>query len=157
MLDTLKQWLEFALVLAVIVIFFGLVARSNVRASRIIGWFAIAWALAVVIIEGYGWYGKGDWIIIPAKQIWHQLDRGSLNSVEAAIEHYLSPAMAAGWDWFLAWPAWSVLALFGVFFLTHDHVMLQRQQSGAPPPALWRRAYRWMRDAISPDEGQAGA
>lgn len=157
MLDALIQWLQFLLVIAVLVIFFGLVARSNLRAARIFGWFSIAWALAVAIIEGYAWHSKGDWIVTPAKQIWYQLDRGSLNAFEAAIERYLSPAFSSGAEWALAWPAWAVLSIVGVFFLAYDHIQLQRHQKGAPPAPLWKRAYRWVREAINPDEEQAGA
>lgn len=157
MLDALIQWLEFLLIIAVLVIFFGLVARSNLRAARIFGWFSIAWALAIMIIEGYAWHSKGDWIITPAKQIWYQLDRSSLNAFEAAIEHYLSPAFSSGAEWVLTWPAWAVLSIVGMLLLAYDHVQLQRRHKGAPPPALWKRAYRWIREAARPDEEQAGA
>lgn len=157
MLDTLRQWLEVALIIAVLVIFFGLVARSNVRAARIFGWFSIAWALAATIIEGYGWYDKGDWIVIPAKQIWHQLDRSSFNAVEGAIERYFSQSLAVGVDWVLNWPAWAVLSLLGMFFLVYDHIQLQRQHKGAPPAPLWKRLYKWVRDVVNRDEEQADA
>lgn len=157
MFEVMIQWLEFLLVIAILVIFFGLVARTNLRAARIVGWFSIAWALAVVIVEGYGWHSKGDWVITPAKQIWYQLSRTSLNMFEAGVEHYLSASAAAVAEWILTWPAWAVLSLIGVFFLVYDHVQLQRQHKGAPPPPLWKRAYRWVREAFNPDEEQAGA
>ena len=65
MLEQMKSWVEVGLFVAILVMFFGLIARSNVRAARVLGWFSIAWSLACVIIEGYRWYDKGDWIIVP--------------------------------------------------------------------------------------------
>ena len=50
-----------------------------------------------------------------------------------------------------------VAVLIGLFFLIYDHIQLQRHHKGAPPPPLWKRAYRWIRDAVNPDEEQAGA
>jgi hypothetical protein len=155
MLDTLKQALEIILFSAVLITFFGLVARSNIRAARILGWFSIAWALAVVIIEGYAWYDKGDWLLTPTKQLWHQIDRNSLNAIESAFERYLPTPLAAGTDWLLSWPAWLVLGLLGLFFLVYDHIQLQRLYKGAPPPPLGKRIYTWLREAANPSEEQA--
>jgi hypothetical protein len=152
MLETLKHALNLVLVVAILVMFFGLIARSNVRAARIFGWFCIAWALSVVIIEGYDWYSKGDWNIIPAQQIWYQIDRGSLNAVESAVERYVSLSAAAGVEWLLRWPAWLILGLGGVFLLVFDHVQLQRQQKGTPPPPLWRRIARAIRQITTPND-----
>jgi len=120
MLDTLKQVLHFVVVAAIFVMFFGLVARSNIRAARIFGWFCIAWALAVAIIEGHDWYSKGDWVITPMQQIWYQIDRSSLNAVESAIGRYISLSAANVMDWILLWPAWFVLGLGGLGFLIFD-------------------------------------
>jgi hypothetical protein len=155
MLDTLKDVLEVALFGAVLIMFFGLVARSNVRAARILGWFSVAWALAVAIVEGYGWYDKGDWILTPTKQLWHQVDRNSLNAIESAFERYLPGPLADAANWVLNWPAWLVLGLLGVFFLIYDHIQLQRLYKGAPPPPLWKRLYLWLRDLARPTEEQA--
>jgi hypothetical protein len=155
MLDILTQCLKVVLFGAVVIMFFGLVARSNIRAARILGWFSIAWALAVSIVEGYAWYDKGDWIVTQTKQLWHQIDRNSLNDVESMFERYLPDPMAAGADWVLSWPAWLVLGLLGVLFLIYDHIQLQRMYNGAPPPPLWKRLFIWLRDAAKPTEEQA--
>ena len=155
MLDTLKHVLNVVVVVAILVMFFGLITRSNVRASRIFGWFCIAWALAVAIIEGHDWYTKGDWVITPMQQIWYQIDRSSLNAAESAVERYISLSAAAGMDWVLLWPAWFILGLAGLAFLIFDHVQLQRQQKGAPPPALWRRIAKQLRQMSARDEEEA--
>jgi hypothetical protein len=155
MFEMLKQGLEVVVFGAILIIFFGLVARSNIRAARILGWFSVAWALAVAIVEGYAWYDKGDWIVMPAKQLWHQIDRNSLNALESAIELYLPTPLAAATDWLLSWPAWLVLGILGIFFLIYDHIQLQRLHKGAPPPRLWKRIYTALRDAAKPSEEQA--
>lgn len=155
MFDMLKQALEVVLVAAVLITFFGLVAHSNLRAARIFGWFCIAWALAVAVIEGYAWYDKGDWIITPAQQIWYQMDRSSLNEFESVVGRYFSPSVAAVADWLLNWPAWLFLSLLGIFFLAYDHIQLQRMHKGAPPPPIWKRLYNWTRATTRPSEEQA--
>jgi hypothetical protein len=155
MLDTLKHVLNVVVVVAILVMFFGLITRSNIRAARIFGWFCIAWALAVAIIEGHDWYTKGDWIITPMQQIWYQIDRSSLNAVESAIERYVSLSAAGILDWVLLWPAWFILGLGGLGFLIFDHVQLQRQQKGARPAPLWRRIAKHLREMMARDEEEA--
>lgn len=154
MLEVLKQSLQVVVVVAVLVMVFGLVARSNMRAGRIIGWFSIAWALAVAIVEGYGWYDKGDWIVMPAKQLWHQIDRSSLNEFESIMERYLSSSAAVGTDWLLQWPAWLCLSIIGLLFLVYDHMQLHRMHTGTPPTPLWKRLANLLRSVLRPDEEQ---
>ena len=155
MLETLKSWVEVGLFIAILVMFFGLVARSNVRAGRVIGWFSIAWGLAVVIIEGYGWYGKGDWIIVPTRQFWHQIDRGSLNAFESVMERYFPSAIDALAEWVLNWPAWLVLGIIGMAFLVYDHIRFVQTLAGRRPAPAWKRALIWLREAMRPNEEQA--
>lgn len=146
MFDFLKQGLEVVLFIAVLITFFGLIARSNIRAARILGWFSVAWSLAVAIVEGYAWFDKGDWIITPARQLWHQINRDSLNAFESVLERYFPSPIAAAGDWLLTWPAWLVLGIVSLLFLSYDHVQLQRMHKGKPPPPLWRRLYNWVRE-----------
>ena len=155
MFESVKQGLEVVVFIAILIMFFGLVARSNLRAARVFGWFSIAWAVAVAIIEGFGWYDKGDWLIVPAKQLWYQIDRSSLNGLEFFLESYFSTAIAIAADWLLSRPAWLVLGIIGVFFLIYDHVQVQRMHKGAPPPPLWKRLYWWAREMADPDREQA--
>jgi hypothetical protein len=155
MLETLKSWVEVGLFIAILVMFFGLVARSNVRAGRVIGWFSIAWGLAVMIIEGYGWYDKGDWLIVPARQFWHQIDRGSLNAFESVMERYFPSAVDTLSQWVLNWPAWLVLGIVGLGFLLYDHVRFVQTLAGRRPAPAWKRALIWLREAVRPKEEQA--
>lgn len=155
MFESVKQGLEVVVFIAILIMFFGLVARGNLRAARVFGWFSIAWAVAVAIIEGYGWYDKGDWVIVPAKQLWYQIDRSSLNGLESFLESYFSTAIAIAADWLLSWPAWLVLGIIGIFFLIYDHVQLQRMHKGAPPPPLWKRLYWWARELADPNRERA--
>ena len=155
MLETLKSWVEVGLVFAILVMFFGLVARSNMRAARVIGWFSIAWGLAVIIIEGYGWYGKGDWIIVPTRQFWHQIDRGSLAAFESVLERYFPTVINAIGEWILDWPAWLVLGIVGVTFLIYDHIQFVHALAGRRPAPVWKRVLIWLREAIRPNEEQA--
>jgi hypothetical protein len=155
MFDVLTQGLEVVLFIAVLIMFFGLVARSDVRAARILGWFSVAWGTAVVIVEGFGWYDKGDWIIMPARQLWSQIDRSSLHAVESMLERNFPSPIVDGAEWLLTWPAWAILGLMGVFFLIYDHVQLQRLHKGTPPPPLWRRLITWVRETTNPREEQA--
>ena len=148
MVETVKSWVEAGLFFAVLLVFFGLVARSNVRAARVIGWFSIAWAFTVMLVEGYGWYGKGDWIILPARQFWHQIDRGSLNGVEFFMNQYFPAGLNALGEWVLDWPAWLVLGIIGVAFLAYDHVQVMNSMTGRRPPPLWKRLYTWVRQAV---------
>lgn len=152
MFETLKSWIEVGLVIAILVMFFGLVARSNVRAARVLGWFSVAWGLTVVIIEGYGWYSKGDWLIVPTRQFWHQIDRGSLNAFESAVERYFPSFVNALSEWVLNWPAWLVLGMIGLGFLIYDHFQVIHSLAGRRPTPVWKRLLIWLRDALRPKE-----
>jgi hypothetical protein len=155
MFDFLKQVLEIVLVAAVLIMFFGLIARSDIRAARILGWFSVAWAVTVIIIEAFGWYEKGEWIIMPAKQLWYQIDSGSLNEFESVLARHFPAAVSAAGNWVLSWPAWLVLTIIGVLLLIYDHIQLQRRHKGAPPPPLWKRIYKALREAANPSQEQA--
>lgn len=155
MLETLKSWVEVGLLIATVVMFFGLVARSNVRAARVIGWFSIAWSLAVIIIEGFGWYNKGDWIIVPTHQLWQQMDRGSLSTFESVMERYFPSAISAASEWVLNWPAWLLLGIVGLAFLIYDHIKFVHSLAGRRPAPVWKRVLTWVRAAIRPSEKQA--
>jgi hypothetical protein len=155
MLETLKSWVEVGLVIAILVMFFGLVARSNVRAARVFGWFSVAWGLTVVIIEAYGWYDKGDWLIVPTRQFWHQIDRGTLNAFESVVERYFPSMFDMLAEWVLDWPAWLVLGLLGLSFLVYDHIQVIHSLAGRRPVPVWKRAATWLREAVRPNEEQA--
>ena len=155
MFEVLKSWVEAGLVGAILLIFFGLVARSNVRAARVLGWFSIAWSLTAIIIEAFGWYHKGDWVIVPARQFWSQIDRASLSAFEAVVEGYFPSVINGGAQWVLSWPAWLVLGIVGLAFLTYDHIQFVHSLAGRRPPPVWKRVFVWLREALRPNEEQA--
>ncbi len=146
MFDALKSVLTIVVVIAIVVMVIGLIWRSNLRAARLFGWFMIAWAVAVILIEGYDWQQKGDWVVTPAAQLWYQIDRDSLNGMQSAIEHYLMPALWLPVDWALQMPAWLMLTLLGLGLLVIDHFQMMRMHKGSRPLPLWRRLYVWLRD-----------
>ena len=155
MLEQMKSWVEVGLFIAILVMFFGLVARSNIRAARVLGWFSIAWGLACIIIEGYRWYDKGDWIIVPAREFWHQIDRNTLSAFESVMERYFPSAISALSEWVLNWPAWLVLGIIGLSFLVYDHIRFVQTLAGRRPTPVWRRILTSLREALRPNEEQA--
>jgi hypothetical protein len=155
MLETLRSWAEAGLVISILIIFFGLVARSNVRAARVIGWFSIAWALAVLLIEGFGWYSKGDWVTVPAHQLWQQMDRSSLSTFESVMGHYFPSAINAVSAWVLDWPGWLLLGVIGLGFLFYDHTRFVQSLAGRRPKPVWKRVFIWLREALRSNEKRA--
>ena len=155
MLEQMKSWVEVGLVIAILVMFFGLIARSNIRAARVLGWFSIAWGLACVIIEGYRWYDKGDWIIVPTREFWHQIDRNTLSAFESVMERYFPSAVSALSEWVLNWPAWLVLGIIGLSFLIYDHIRFVQTLAGRRPAPIWKRILTSLREALRPNEEQA--
>lgn len=158
MLEVLRQVLTTVIVISVIVVLWGLMARSNVRAARVFGWFAICWAIAVIIIEGYAWYEKGDWIVTTAAQMWYQIDRDSLNGIQSLLERWISRSAWGAMQSMLQWPGWVMLSLLGLVLLVTDHVQLQlHRKPGAPASTpLRKRVAKWLRGPEkSNDEAQA--
>jgi hypothetical protein len=82
---------------------------------RLIGWLLILAALAVLLYDAWGWHQTGAWRMIPAGQLWFDLDRSSLNLAQAAIERHVWRFL-----WFpvistiLQWPAAAVLGVPGI-------------------------------------------
>ena len=89
------------------------------RLLRLIGWLLILAALFVLLRHDvWGWYQTGTWRMIPAGQVWFDLDRSSLNMAQAVIERYVARFL-----WFpviatiLQWPAALVLGVPGIVLL----------------------------------------
>ncbi len=85
---------------------------------RALGWLLLAMAVAVVVHDGLAWWSEGSFHLFGLGELWSQLDIGSLNGAQGAVQRHLS-----GSFWtsvvgpVLTVPA--VLAFFGlgVFFL----------------------------------------
>jgi hypothetical protein len=89
------------------------------RLLRLIGWLLILAALFVLLrYDAWGWYHTGTLRMIPAGQVWFDLDRSSLNMAQAGIERHVARFL-----WFpviatiLQWPAALVLGVPGLVLL----------------------------------------
>ena len=76
--SAISQVVNGALILAVCLMAIYLVMKSKARTWRMLGWFACIMSLTLVMIEGYGWYRRGDWQIKSAFDLWNEMQRSSL-------------------------------------------------------------------------------
>jgi len=86
--------------------------------GRLIGWVAFLAGAAVLVRDGLVWINTKHWAPIALGQLWYQLDRSSLNLVQAVIQRYIHPFL---WDpiivtILLSW-AFAVLMILGVLLL----------------------------------------
>ena len=86
--------------------------------GRLIGWVAFLAGAAVLVRDGLVWIDTKHWAPIALGQLWYQLDRSSLNLVQAVIQRYIHPFL---WDpiivtILLSW-AFAVLMILGVLLL----------------------------------------
>jgi hypothetical protein len=86
--------------------------------GRLIGWVAFLAGAAVLVRDGLVWIDTKHWAPIALGQLWYQLNRSSLNLVQAVIQRYIHPFL---WDpiivtILLSW-AFAVLMIFGVLLL----------------------------------------
>lgn len=63
--------------------------------AHIVAWVALIVALVIAIRDGLSSLEQSALVIRPLGQIWYEIDRGSLNLVQAVVERYLTPAL---WD-----------------------------------------------------------
>ena len=63
--------------------------------GRILGWLLLALALLAAGAEAVGSLRAGVWQPLVLGQVWYDLDRGSLNLMQAVIQRHLHPAI---WD-----------------------------------------------------------
>ena len=86
--------------------------------GRLIGWIAFLAGAAVLVRDGLVWINTKHWAPIALGQLWYQLNRSSLNLVQAVIQRYIHPFL---WDpiiltILLSW-AFAVLMILGVLLL----------------------------------------
>ena len=60
---------------------------------RAIGWILILAGLAVLVRDTVAWLDSKVWIPIAVGQLWYDIDRSSLNLVQAVIQRYVSPLL----------------------------------------------------------------
>ena len=86
--------------------------------GRLIGWVAFLAGAAVLVRDVLVWINTKHWAPIALGQLWYQLNRSSLNLVQAVVQRYIHPFL---WDpiivsILLSW-AFAVLMFLGVLLL----------------------------------------
>ena len=86
--------------------------------GRLIGWIFLLAGLGVLARDMFVWIDTKHWAPIAVGQLWFDLDRSSLNLVQAVVQRYIHPFL---WDpiivtILLSW-AFAVLMILGVLLL----------------------------------------
>jgi hypothetical protein len=139
------------LIFAVVVIALSLAHKSQARIWRLLGWFACVWALTLILVEGYGWYRRGDWQIMTAYKFWSDVNRSSL----LWLGNHLPSIIWSPIDFVLHFPAWLVMIVGGILLLAFDHRLLQRTKIGEKPPTLRKRLKDWFAKLQREEEEEA--
>ena len=97
--------------------------------GRVIGWIVLLAGAAVLVRDGLVWVDTKHWAPIALGQLWYQLNRSSLNLVQAVVQRYIHPFL---WDpiivsVLLSW-AFAVLMILGVLLL----VLFRRRNAQRP-------------------------
>ena len=97
--------------------------------GRVIGWIVLLAGAAVLVRDGLVWIDTKHWAPITLGQLWYQLNRSSLNLVQAVVQRYIHPFL---WDpiivsLLLSW-AFAVLMILGVLLL----VLFRRRNAQRP-------------------------
>ena len=86
--------------------------------GRVIGWIILLFGSAVLVRDVLVWIDTKHWAPIALGQLWYQLNRSSLNLIQAVIQRYIHPFL---WDpiivsVLLSW-AFAVLIILGALLL----------------------------------------
>jgi hypothetical protein len=86
--------------------------------GRLIGWVIFLAGAAVLVRDILVWVDTKTWAPIALGQLWYQLNRSSLNLVQAVVQRYIHPFL---WDpiivnILLCW-AFAVLMVLGLLIL----------------------------------------
>jgi hypothetical protein len=86
--------------------------------GRVIGWIFLLAGAAVLVRDLLVWIDTKHWAPIALGQMWYELNRSSLNLVQAVVQRYIHPFL---WDpiivsILLSW-AFAVLMFLGVLLL----------------------------------------
>jgi hypothetical protein len=89
--------------------------------GRAIAWILLALAVIVGTHDGLNYWQTGTYDPLQLGTLWYQIDRASLNLVQAVIERYVHPALWQDVIFpLLVWPAWLVIGglavIFGILF-----------------------------------------
>ena len=80
---------------------------------RIVGWGALLAGLSVLVRDVIAWFDTRVWAPIALGQLWYDLDRSSLNLVQAVTQRYISAFL---WDRVIVniLLCWAFAALIGL-------------------------------------------
>ena len=86
--------------------------------GRVVGWIALLSGAAALVRDLLVWIDTRHWAPIALGQLWYDLNRSSLNLVQAVVQRYIHPFL---WDpiivsVLLCW-AFAVLMVLGVLLL----------------------------------------
>ena len=85
--------------------------------GRAIAWVLLALALIVAGHDALNYWQTGTYDPLQLGTLWYQVERASLNLVQAAVERYVHPILWQDAIFpLLVWPAWLVLGSFAVVF-----------------------------------------
>ena len=90
--------------------------------GRVVGWIALLSGAAVLVRDLLVWIDTKHWAPIALGQLWYDLNRSSLNLVQAVVQRYIHPFL---WDpiivsILLCW-AVAVLMVVGLVILAVSH------------------------------------
>ena len=98
--------------------------------GRLIGWILFLAGTAVLARDVLVWVETKHWAPFALGQLWFDLDRSSLNLVQAVVQRYIHPFL---WDpiivTVLLWWAFAVLMVLGLVILALSG---RRTQTRAP-------------------------
>ena len=91
---------------------------ASMIVGRVIGWIGLLAGASVLVRDLLAWFDTKHWMPIALGQLWYDLNRASLNLVQAVVQRYIHPFL---WDpiivsILLSW-AFVVLMVLGVLLL----------------------------------------
>ena len=101
--------------------------------GRVIGWIVFLAGAAVLVRDLLVWIDTKHWAPIALGQLWYDLNRSSLNLVQAVVQRYISPFL---WDpiivsFLLCW-AFAVLVVLGLLMLVFSSRQVRSAISRRP-------------------------
>src|SRR5260370_31859787 len=86
--------------------------------GRVIGWIIFLAGVSVLVRDLLVWIDTKHWAPSALGQLWYDLNRSSLNLIQAVVQRYIHPFL---WDpiivTILLWWAFAVLMVLGVLIL----------------------------------------
>ena len=103
---------------------------TGLTVLRVIGWLLIAAALILLGRDLFDWYSTGQWQTSSAGKVWDSLAPGSLNSLQAFVEHRIWPPLWPPILWILLRPVWLVLAAPGLILVLWPRAQRRHRHFG---------------------------